>query len=44
MAGEIAKADATTSAKMNLMTIPPMAVASASGRDIRAADVSADLV
>ena len=36
-------ADAATNAKMNLMMIPPVAAASALGRDIRETNVSADL-
>jgi len=43
MAGEIANAAAATIAKMNLMVIPPMTAGSALGRDIREANVSAEL-
>jgi hypothetical protein len=45
MAGEIANAEAATSAKMNLMVVAPVWIAagSALGRDIRVANVSADL-
>jgi hypothetical protein len=42
MAGEIANADAATSAKMNRMVIPPMAAGNALGRNIREANVSAE--